>query len=425
LPVPALSESGRYRRRLVRELESQAALSDNGVREAMLRVPRELFVPEVAEHQGLAAVYADAAIPTRWDAAGRPISSSSQPQIMAIMLEHLDVQPGDRVLEVGTGTGYNAALLSCLVSGRARGGRVTSVDIERSLASTAARALHDNGYRVRVRTGDGRLGWVADAPFDRIIVTAGAVTVPREWWEQLRTGGRLVLPLRMRPDLMSSQAVAVLERTDDGFRSLAVVPGGFMPLRGEGESGMGGPSLMAHQIGGAVPSHTLATLSGPGVARLGPRRARRLLASALEPPRVRPLGWVARGGTSLNVFVGLYGPPGRVVDYFRHEFLAAAERATGLVSARGGLAVVVARGTARMESFGDPAAEEQLAALVTNWRARGMPGVEKISVRVRYPSTSGSGSAVSVRYPKVDGSGRPAPGPNPLAVPPVSTYRRR
>ena len=145
------------------------------VRAAFLAVPRELFVPEFAGREGLAAVHRDEVIMTKRNAQGAPLSSSSQPAIMALMLEQLQLEEGMNVLEVGAGTGYNAALLSLLVGPR---GRVVSVDVDPELARGARRALRVGGYRLRVVAGDGRAGFAERAPYDRIIVTASSDSVP-------------------------------------------------------------------------------------------------------------------------------------------------------------------------------------------------------------------------------------------------------
>ena len=113
------------------------------MRDAFLRVPRELFVPAFAAEHGLDAVYRDEAIVTKTDEHGTPISSSSQPQIMAIMLERLALEPGLRVLEIGAGTGYNAALLKTIVGPR---GRVVSVDVDPELARGARSRLRRGGW---------------------------------------------------------------------------------------------------------------------------------------------------------------------------------------------------------------------------------------------------------------------------------------
>jgi protein-L-isoaspartate(D-aspartate) O-methyltransferase len=189
------------RHRLVQVLEEAGVLETTAIARAFRSVPRELFLPRVAAEKGLEAVYRDEAIPTKFDAAGSAVSSSSQPTVMAAMLSRLELQPGLRVLEVGAGTGYNAALLSTIVG---PSGSVTSVDIDAVVARHARGALRSGGYPVRVVTGDGRDGVRTYAPYDRIIVTASSDRLPAAWVEQLREGGLLEVPLRI-PSLIETQ----------------------------------------------------------------------------------------------------------------------------------------------------------------------------------------------------------------------------
>src|SRR5207302_8471580 len=156
----AMTRSETLRRRLVAELRRPDGIASAHVREAFLSVPRELFIPEVVQTQGLDAVYRDRVFVTKQDSRGQAISSSSQPGIMAPMLELLDVQPGHRVLEVGAGTGYNAALIKHIVGKR---GHVTAVDIDPDTARRARRALRGGGYAVSVRAAAGHQGWVNGA----------------------------------------------------------------------------------------------------------------------------------------------------------------------------------------------------------------------------------------------------------------------
>src|SRR5690606_14213709 len=125
--------------------------------------------------------------------AGQPTSSSSQPAMIAIMLEQLDLQPGHHVLEIGAGTGYNAALIAHLVGEQ---GRVTTIDIDKGLVDAARAHLAKAGFdRVEVIAGDGMRGYAPNAPYDRIILTAAGWDIPPEWLAQLKPDGRLLLPL--------------------------------------------------------------------------------------------------------------------------------------------------------------------------------------------------------------------------------------
>lgn len=187
-------------------------------------MPRHLFLPALEP----AEAYLDRAIPTKWSSEGQPISSSSQPAIMARMLEQLQVERGQRVLEIGAGTGYNAALLAHLVGSA---GTVTTVDIDEDTADRARQHLLSVGLpQVRVVCGDGAGGWPADAPYDRIIVTAAAGDLPPAWSEQLAAHGRLVLPLVLG---WVQRSVAFTPQRNH-LASVSIEECGFMPLRGQG-----------------------------------------------------------------------------------------------------------------------------------------------------------------------------------------------
>ncbi|MDP9866586.1 MULTISPECIES: methyltransferase, FxLD system [Streptosporangium] len=189
---------------------------------ALRAVPRHVFLPEVPPH----TAYRDDAIVTKRDAEGRPISSSSQPAIMALMLDQLGLEPGQRVLEIGAGTGYNAALLSHLVGPE---GRVVSVDIDADLVARAREHLDRAGCAgVSVVCGDGAEGYAPQAPYDRVIATVGVWDLAPAWLEQLGPGGRIVVPL----DLHGVQRSVALERADGHWTSRSVVPCGFMRMRG-------------------------------------------------------------------------------------------------------------------------------------------------------------------------------------------------
>jgi protein-L-isoaspartate(D-aspartate) O-methyltransferase len=181
---PVLSAHS-LRRRLVRQLRDKGLLEDKLVRDAFLEVPREHFVPEASMEDA----YEDKAILTKQTPTGLGLSSSSQPGIMAEMLGELRLEPGQRVLEIGAGTGYNAALLQHIVGAS---GQVTTIDIDPETARRARRALKGSG--VKVVTGDGREGHARGSPYDRIIVTASATEIPRSWLEQLVPGGLVEVP---------------------------------------------------------------------------------------------------------------------------------------------------------------------------------------------------------------------------------------
>jgi protein-L-isoaspartate(D-aspartate) O-methyltransferase len=212
------------RTRLVDELRASGRLTSHPVEAAFRAVPRHVFLPEL---DPVSQAYQDEAFVIKTDAGGFPVSSSSQPAIMAIMLEQLGVASGHRVLEIGTGTGYNAALMSHLVGPE---GSVVTVDIDPDLADRARARLVAAGYPdVVVICGDGGFGAREFAPYDRIIVTAGASDLAPDWLAQLGPGGRIALPLSLR----GMQLCIALERSGGLFwRSRAVCRCGFIRLAG-------------------------------------------------------------------------------------------------------------------------------------------------------------------------------------------------
>lgn len=203
--------------------ETGRSFLDPRVLRAMGRVRREAFLPEVLKSRA----YANHALPI---GEGQTIS---QPFIVALMTDLLAPRPGDEVLEVGTGSGYQAAVLSLLVK------QVYSVEIVTPLARAAQLRLQRLGYaNVLVREGDGYHGWPEHAPFDGIIVTAAVSHIPRPLVAQLRPGGCLVLPVGL-PDM--PQELMVVEKNSDGrIHSHRVLGVAFVPLTGTGARGGGG-----------------------------------------------------------------------------------------------------------------------------------------------------------------------------------------
>jgi len=189
-------QSTHERDRMVAEQIAARGLDDVLVLDAMRAVPREDFVPgDLAEF-----AYEDGPLPIGH------AQTISQPYIVAVMTAAARVRPGDRVLEIGTGSGYGAAVLSKIA------GEVYTVERIEALADSARDRLAALGYgNVHVRCDDGTLGWAEHAPYDAIVVTAGGPTVPRALLEQLKPGGRLVMPLGSEP-----RAQRLIRRTRTG-----------------------------------------------------------------------------------------------------------------------------------------------------------------------------------------------------------------
>ena len=210
------------RARLVNELRNSGRLTSRALEAAFRAVPRHVFLPGMTATEA----YQDEAFVIKTDDDGMPVSSSSQPAIMAIMLEQLGLARGNRVLEIGTGTGYNAALMAFLVGEQ---GSVVTVDIDADLVVRARANLAAAGYpQVVVIGGDGGFGAPEHAPFDRVIVTAGAWDLAPDWLAQLGPGGRIVLPLSVR----GIQLCVALEREDGHWRSRSACRCGFIRMAG-------------------------------------------------------------------------------------------------------------------------------------------------------------------------------------------------
>ena len=199
------------RARMVREQLERRGIRDARVLEAMERVPRHELVPaELREH-----AYEDRPLPI---GEGQTIS---QPYIVAAMSEAAALRGGEKVLEVGTGSGYQAAVLAEL------GAQVYTIELEPTLAERARADLERLGYRVQARTGDGYAGWPEAAPFDAIVVTAAPDHVPQPLLEQLAPGGRLVIPVGGQ----GAQELLRLTRSADGVVREELLPVRFVPLR--------------------------------------------------------------------------------------------------------------------------------------------------------------------------------------------------
>lgn len=220
--------------RLVETVERIVPLSP-AVRHAFLTVPRRPFVPHYYMRQGgqwtlLDAgdeVYEDRPFITYLDDRGGIASSSTQPSLMALMLEALDLRQGQRVLEIATGTGYNAALIASVVG---EAGAVATVDIEPILIESARERLAAVGLdRVCVHCGDGLYGYPALAPYDRIIATASYTSVPSAWSEQLTAGGVLVMNLVSQ---FTSVLVRLVKHEDSTFSGETLsMPARFMAIQ--------------------------------------------------------------------------------------------------------------------------------------------------------------------------------------------------
>jgi protein-L-isoaspartate(D-aspartate) O-methyltransferase len=234
--------------KLATQLITQKVLDHSEWTSAFISIPRHLFTPRVVAKDGavlhagqrewLEVVYSDAALLTQTAPAGDdrqelPTSSSSKPAVMAVMLEALDTRIGHRVLEIGTGTGYNTALLCHRLGSH----NVCSLDIHPGLVETAREHLTKIGAHPHLTTGDGAAGWAEHAPFDRILATCAITQIPPEWIRQLANGGRIVAPLAAG----DAGPLLVLDKTapDEVTGRIDPYPAWFMPLREQADNPLG------------------------------------------------------------------------------------------------------------------------------------------------------------------------------------------
>jgi protein-L-isoaspartate(D-aspartate) O-methyltransferase len=365
-----------------------AGAATDRVLDAFARIPRHLFLPGAP----LDVAYTDDAIVTR-DEGGIPTSSSTQPSLMARMIELLDVEPGARVLEVGAGTGYNAALLADL------GAEVTTVEIQPEVAADALAHLLAAGIaaapgdaagpgagQVRVVTGDG--GEPPGGPYDRVMVTAGCWSLPARLVDALADGGVLVAPLRIN----GVELTVALRREGDALRGTGGLPCGFMPLRGGEERPWRWP------LGGGGMATADADLGDEGRGALD-----RLLALPGRPVE-DPLG-LQEGEHALDalLWLGLRGDP--LISLVRS---AGGERPVWTVALYVlPASLLVASLGPTFGSVGDAllhggeGALRSCTAAIAAWRAAGTPGPDGLRITVE---PSGDRAGWALPFPAGDGA---------------------
>ncbi len=216
IPATAEQQFLQLRERMVREQLQNRDVKNRAVLEAMRKVPRHRFVPANL----VEAAYEDNPLPL---ILGQTIS---QPYIVGYMTQALQLRGTERVLEIGTGSGYQAAVLAELVP------EVYTIEILPELAEQARKTLEALGYKnVRIQIGDGYLGWPENAPFDRIIVTAAPDHVPQPLIDQLKPGGKMIIPVgRMEQELV------LIEKSEQGVSRRSTIPVRFVPMTGRAQS---------------------------------------------------------------------------------------------------------------------------------------------------------------------------------------------
>jgi protein-L-isoaspartate(D-aspartate) O-methyltransferase len=356
--VPGVPPDDALRAALVAQLEQQGRLTHSPVAAAMRAVPRHLFLPEVSPERA----YADEAVVTKWSADHVALSSASQPAMIAIMLEQLAVEPGMRVLEIGAGTGYNAALLAYLTGPT---GHVTTIDIDQDIVEAARAHLAAAGLdadRVTVLCGDGALGDPAHAPYDRIILTVGAWDVAPAWFTQLVDGGRLVLPLALH----TLQLSAALDRHGASMRSASLRACGFIRLRGA----FAGPE----QLVSLEDTHGLRLLAEPPIPPAG-----QIAALLAEPPRFYSLDQPRADGLR---FALAFMVPHVVTALTTAPHPTLGQGALGIITPEGDSAsfitwdAVGARLIPLCVEYGAATAGLALEGVIARWQSLGRPSLD-------------------------------------------------
>lgn len=222
--------------KLIDTLKANKSIVSTRVEEAFLKMPRHLFLQHLQPEQ----VYTDKSIPTKYAESGEVISSASQPTVMAEILERFEVLPGQNVLEIGAGTGYNAALLAHLVG---LTGRVVSLDIDEDIVRGARHNLQKvRTPNVQVECADGHYGFEAFAPYDRIVLSTSSLDVFPAWTDQLKEGGRLGLALRFYE---GEGTFVIFEKHSSFLQSRGGAGAVFMPMRG----GLGSETTPSDELG--------------------------------------------------------------------------------------------------------------------------------------------------------------------------------
>jgi methyltransferase of FxLD system len=341
------------RRELVDSLTEKGWISQKRVEAAFRNVPRHLFLPDLA----LEEVYSDKAIVTKTDN-GDPVSSSSQPAIMAVMLEQLGLEEGDNVLEIGAGTGYNAALMSSLVG---PSGHITTVDIDTDVVAFARQNIDRASFPdVQVVNGDGGLGYPPSAPYDALIATVGVWDLSPYWIDQLKEGRSLVAPLSFN----TIQFTIGFDKVGEVLTSFNIRPCAFMRLRGA----FAGPETYVEMDG------LIVGVEDP--ARTDLESLRRLLKS---PPHECQLPHLPpESGRSLIHYMALRGQDMVSLSDARRKTINC-EFGLGLMKGNSSL-IVLSFGSENWQDvspsariFGDESAAARLEEMTADWKASGQP----------------------------------------------------
>lgn len=347
-------------------MQEKGALRRPRIYSAFAAVPRHLFLPGIPLEQ----VYADAVVPLKYDSAGMVVSSSSQPTMMAIMLDQLALKPGDNVLEIGTASGFNAALMQQIVGDE---GRVTTIEIDPDLASRAEENLaRARMQRVLVVQADGAQGYAPRATYDHIVVTAGVWDVPPAWRQQLKPNGTIVVPIWIDgvqvSGTFSVEADGTLVSSDNR-------PCAFVYLRGDAA----GPDPR-RRIGS-----TSLMMLGESVAQIDPAAMHLLLSDDYDQTRLSTMIETSSFWGSFQLYLMLNPPLG---FSFALYTVSKGQKAYGLegegvvLFGPGSAAFASYEAAGTVQYYGGADAMLALQQAQDEWLALGQPPAERLRLRL-------------------------------------------
>ncbi len=356
-----------YRKALVAELKKQDGLLDSTLEAAFSSVPRHLFLPE----ESLETAYSDQAIPIKRDTDGSVLSSSSQPSMMAIMLRQLRLRKGDNVLEIGAGSGYNAAIMQTIVGER---GNITSVELDKLLSDKASSNLQKArlGAVVNIVNADGAMGYAPRAAYDRIIATVAVWDIPPSWVKQLKQDGVLVAPIWLE-SLQVSAAFVI--QPDGSLYSRNNIPCGFVPLRGIAS----GPNITRRVSGSTL------TLSSNEAEFIDGAALASLLSDDAETTYLGGSFSFSDFWRGFVPYLTLNMPEG---FFFATYSVGEQQKDFGLegdgfaLITRGSACFVRYQGKGEAHIFGGSDALMTLQATLDKWEAIGRPGADRIRIQL-------------------------------------------
>lgn len=364
-PVPSAQS-------LVEAMKTKGLLADPLLESAFLNVPRHVFLPEIPPDE----VYVDRAITTKREASGLVLSSSSQPTMMALMLRQLDLKPGMNVLEIGTGTGYNAAIMQHVVGAK---GRVTTLEIDQEIAHKASDHLQNAlAGSVTVVNDDGAQGYAPRATYDRIISTAAVWDLPANWARQLKPDGIIVTPIQVA----GSQVCAAFHMERAGtLYSQQNLPCWFVEMRG-----LSAGNDLTRRVGSAG-----LTISSVDIERIDPVSLASLLSDDHDYPRLSIK--VDDGDTRIWLdfvpYAILNVPKGYTLGLYT---IPTNQQAYGMAGegfalfTPGSACFVPYDESGQTHCFGGVDAFMALEGLLNDWQAADCPGVRQLRLRL-YPKS--------------------------------------